>query len=190
MDIPDSVIRAIRFRALIDVCDGLNTPRRRYYIQECTHFHGATGTQIIYTRDVGHHASGWFKNPEYERCLHLSLSFCEPQGWSPERLSNPRLLADLGIIVPQARYNRTMGATWAELLFGVNAARMAWIESPVTQLGKTLEVMHYRVFCDPAWQPIHPRKEVYSREFTEAGWKSWSDMHGLDVPEPSTLHAG
>jgi hypothetical protein len=34
------------------------------------------------------------------------------------------------------------------------------------------------VFCDERWQPILPRGEVYSREFTEKGWKSFSEMNG------------
>jgi hypothetical protein len=38
-------------------------------------------------------------------------------------------------------------------------------------------VRHWRVFCDIIWQAIMPRGEVYSRELTERGWQSWSDLH-------------
>lgn len=40
-------------------------------------------------------------------------------------------------------------------------------------------VYHYRLFCDEAWKPIMPRGEVYSTQFTERGWKSFSDLHKL-----------
>ena len=50
----------------------------RLYMAKCSAFHAASGTVVIFTRDTGMHASGWFKNPDYERCLHLSLSFKEP----------------------------------------------------------------------------------------------------------------
>jgi len=52
-------------------------------------------------------------------------------------------------------------------------------EGPYTAEGKQCGVFHYRLFCDPAWQPLKPRGEVYTREFTEAGWKSYSELHGI-----------
>jgi hypothetical protein len=36
------------------------------------------------------------------------------------------------------------------------------------------------LFCDAQWQPILPRKEVYTREFTEAGWRSASQVLAED----------
>ena len=42
---------------------------------------------------------------------------------------------------------------------------------------KRAEVYHYRLFCDEGWQPIMPRGEVYSTQFTELGWKSFSELH-------------
>ena len=29
-----------------------------------------------------------------------------------------------------------------------------------------------------AWQPVFPRGEVYSKQFTEKSWKSYSELHG------------
>lgn len=50
--------------------------------------------------------------------------------------------------------------------------------APFSPDGKRCDVHHYRLFLAPDWRtPILPRKELYSREFTEAGWKSWSDQH-------------
>jgi len=63
-------------------------------------------------------------------------------------------------------------------LFGDNR-RWTWCEGPYTDEGKQCGVFHYRLFCDPAWQPLKPRGEVYTREFTEAGWKSYSELHGI-----------
>ena len=33
-----------------------------------------------------------------------------------------------------------------------------------------------RPLCDTHWRPILPRKEVYSKDFTELGWKSASEV--------------
>jgi hypothetical protein len=61
-------------------------------------------------------------------------------------------------------------------LFGQNK-KMIWIEPPYSEHGKSKEVWHYRLFCDANWFPIMPRGEVYSKEFTEKGWKSYSEIH-------------
>lgn len=129
-----------------------------------------TGTRLFFTRDGGHHTSGWFKNPDYERCYHLSISFRDPE---------------TGELAP---FNRSIAATWVDAFFG-DDQRLLWCEGPKTPHGKQAQVWHYRLFCDEHWQPIKPRGEVYSRELTEAGWQSWGDLHG-DEPEPSILHAG
>lgn len=129
-----------------------------------------TGTRLFFTRDGGMHSSGWFKNPDYERCYHLSLSFRDPETGA------------------SAPFDRRAAAVWLRVFFGEHE-RLTWCESPKTEHGKALGVWHWRLFCDEHWQPIKPRGEVYSRELTEAGWQSWSDRHG-DAPEPSILHAG
>lgn len=127
-------------------------------------FHAPSGTWLIYTRDTGHHSSGWFKNPDYERCLHLSLSFTEPHR-------------------PLARRPRdyVLSDGWARLFFG-DALRWAWAEPPVSARARELEVWHYRVFCDRFWLPLKPRGEVYSTEFTERGWKSATELFGAPPP--------
>jgi hypothetical protein len=62
-------------------------------------------------------------------------------------------------------------------LFGDNVSKL-WIEPPFSPAGLAREVWHYRLFCDAAWQPLVPRGEVYSKDWTPADWKSWSDIHG------------
>ena len=143
------------------------------YLEDCKAFHAATGTLIIFTRDAGHHTSGWFKNPDYERCLHLSISFHEPFDLSK-----------------QAEFSESLAQEWCDCFFGGNT-RLIWEESAKSSEGKKVEVRHYRVFCDHNWQPFLPKGEVYSTELTEIGWKSWSEQYPEDDrKEPSSLHAG
>lgn len=129
------------------------------YQHRCHGYHEPTGTKIGFTRDVGHHSSGWWKNPDYERCFHLSLSFHYPE--TGEALGER---------------DRKLTREWIELFFG-NDRALLWAEPPYSEMGKRLDVWHYRLFMNDDWRtPLLPRKEVYSREFTEAGWKSWSDV--------------
>jgi hypothetical protein len=141
--------------------DGTTAP---YY--RLQHLDTASGivTLAIYSRDTGHHTSGWFKNPDYERCYHLSLSFCE---WRP--------LAGVGLT--RIPFQLDIARKLVPLVFQ-NWQRYIWIESAKSPAGIEAGVTHYRVFCDPSWQPIVPRGEVYSQEFTEKGWQSWSAQHG------------
>lgn len=108
------------------------------------------GVIAIFTRDQGHHSCGWFKNPEYEQCYHLSLS------------------------------NASAGFTWKILkaLYGDNHTKV-WSEPPHSAIGKTMDVWHYRLFCSQFWIPIQPRKEVYSKDLTEIGWKSFSEVQAM-----------
>lgn len=70
---------------------------------------------------------------------------------------------------------RALTRRWIEAFYG-DAKRYVWAEPPYTPDGRRSETWHYRVFCDPSWSPIVPRGEVYSRELTEAGWLSFSDL--------------
>jgi hypothetical protein len=130
----------------------------RLYLDGCTWYHRDTGTIFAFTRDVGHHSSGWWKNPDYERCFHLSLSFRDPR----TDLPRPRDLEQT--------------KAWVRAVFGQQERRYLWCEPPFSPTGKELDVWHYRLFCNERWQPFKPRGEVYSKKFTEAGWKSWSDV--------------
>lgn len=131
---------------------------RKPYLARCTAFHVSTGTMLIFTRDEGMHSSGWWKNPDFERCLHLSLSFKDPLTMQPA----PRDIR--------------ASKEWVEAFFH-DDKRLIWAEPPYSPEGKSSEVWHYRVFCDPLWTPCLPRKEVYSRDFTEIGWQSFSELN-------------
>lgn len=128
-------------------------------------FHEQTGSLILYSRDNDMHTSGWWKNPEYERCRHLSLSF---------HATDLELGENYGKVRPVKPQDMSVADQWVDAFFGASK-RMIWCEPPTYPEGKALDVWHYRLFCDEHWQPIKPRGEVYSKELTEAGWLSWSD---------------
>lgn len=128
------------------------------YFMSCRRVIPELGVSVCFTRDVGYHTSGWWKNPDYERCFHLSLAFYHPYSNNEPR---PR---DYAIT---DRFIRG--------LYG-DARRMIWCEPPYSEKGKREDIWHYRLFCDEGWQPIKPRGEVYEKELTEAGWKSYSDV--------------
>lgn len=133
--------------------DGQNT---NAYFADCRWYIQQYECSIIFTRDIGHHTGGWWKNPDYERCYHLSISFAGGK-------------------------NKNGLAKIIDGLFGENK-KMIWIEPPYSEHGKSKEIWHYRLFCDEHWQPIQPRGEVYSTEFTERGWKSYSDLQATKKP--------
>ncbi len=116
-------------------------------------------SRTVFTRDEGMHTSGWWKNPDYERCLHLSLSFLDTE--SKE----------------SAPHDHKLAKEWCELFFG-DWVRLIWAEHPFSDHGRQHDVWHYRVFVHSDWRTaLLPRAEVYTREFTERGWQSWSDLH-------------
>ncbi len=145
-EILSAALRKVKAVAMYGYFDGQNmTP----YFNECRWWIEHFQCQIIFTRDIGYHSSGWWKNPDYERCYHLSISF--PGGKNKNGLEK--------II---------------DGLFGPDKNKI-WVESPYSDIGKSKEVWHYRLFCDEQWLPIIPRGEVYSTQFTERGWKSFSE---------------
>jgi hypothetical protein len=176
--VPESIIRTIRTRAAYGVSTGRDQlPHEARYYRRCTHFHWRTGTVVMFTRDTGHHTSGWFKNPDFERCLHLSLSFREPRPEADvELLGSPHTITALGGVLPLAPFDPALADAWTKAILG-DARRLSWCEGAFSAEGRAVSVRHWRVFCDRAWEPIKPRGEVYDRELTEAGWQSWSEQH-------------
>lgn len=139
-------------------------------IRRCRHvfaLDARTSALIIFTLDVAMHSSGWWKNPDYERCEHLSVSFL-----ARDNSRTP---------LPQ---DHKMARLFCLCFFGAERCRMLWVEPPYSAEGRTRDVYHYRLFMEPDWRtPLLPRKEVYTREFTEAGWKSFSEIHGDEPKE-------
>jgi hypothetical protein len=160
----------IRVANTVGTYDGIATERNANLIDRCKGYHVTTGSLIIFTRDAGHHSSGWWKNPEYERCWHLSLSFVDPLTLKPR--DKDILLTD----------------KWIQAFYHDNK-RYLWSESPFSPIGKHRGVWHYRVFCNEGWSPIIPKGEVYSKELTEAGWKSFSDLQSEHAKQLQELEA-
>jgi len=150
------VANYLKRKSMYSTYDG--TPSTYDYAFLCTVFHIGSGTSLMFTRDLGMHDCGWWKNPQYNRCYHLSLSFRD-------------ILT--GYFLPK---NEKLTEEWIELFFHQNK-RFIWSESPFSIQGKKLDVWHYRVFCDENWDPIIPKKEVYSKDFTPPNWKSWSEQN-------------
>jgi hypothetical protein len=108
--------------------DGRNkTP----YFDSCIWLLEQYPATIIFTKEEGYHSGGWWKNPDYERCWHLSVSF--KGGNEKKALTN-----------------------MLTYLFG-EYTRWLWWEPPYSKEGKENDVNHYRLFCDEYWQPIKPR---------------------------------
>ncbi|HAR45571.1 MAG TPA: hypothetical protein DCS05_05190 [Nitrospiraceae bacterium] len=157
----EKVAQALKARAMTGYFSGvIHQAGLQNYIARCTWMH-TDGTVLLFTRDTGHHSAGWFKNPDYERCWHLSISFRDPETEAPRP------------------FDRKEAERWTKLFFRGNT-NLLWCEPPCYPEGKINGVHHYRLFCDEVWQPIKPRGEVYSREFTEKGWKSFSEIHGQE----------
>lgn len=140
---------------------GLMDMRAMVYMKHCSLKDMVTRTFVIFTRDEGHHTSGWLKNPDYERCFHLSLSPLEGDIIIPVQLADPDWKTWL---------------QWVEAFFGKENLKKVWAESPKSDMGKRRNVWHWRLFCDENWEPILPKGEVYSTMLTELGWKSASQV--------------
>jgi hypothetical protein len=133
------VAKELKRVSLTGVLDG--TSKTKLYQDACTAVHSLSGSVLVFTRDQGMHSCGWWKNPDFEQCWHLSLSFKDVETGEPTGERN-----------------------------------VIWSEPPFDPIAKKLDVWHYRLFCDEFWQPIKPRGEVYTKEFTEKGWKSFSEV--------------
>ena len=156
-----SVALRMRSVANMGVWDGYDDEKGQRYINKCRRIDSETSTVIIFTRDTGHHSSGWMKNPDFERCFHLSLS-----------------PAPMRIIIPNAQraeLSAKTKAAWLKAFYGEDA-KYTWEESAKSHVGKQHGVLHYRLFCDESWKPILPSGEVYSTALTELGWRSASQV--------------
>ena len=156
----DSLVPFAKLRSKRGLYDGVITPNAQKYIAICRHafcYNLVESALILFTRDIGHHTGGWWKNPDFERCFHLSVSY----------------QADGRFIEP----DKSRSEVIARAFFGDDVAN-CWVEGPYSPEGKAKQVWHYRVFADEGWQPIKPRGEVYNTDWTPADWRSFSAIHG------------
>lgn len=124
---PDQIAAWMKGQAARGTYDGIMTPRAQVYCAACTSAHYSSGSILLLTRDEGMHSCVWWKNPDYERCLHLSLSFRDPQTGLLRSKDTP------------------WSSTWIEAVFG-HLKTLIWTEPPVYPEGKAHDVWHYRVF--------------------------------------------
>lgn len=147
------IIKRILHQARTDTWNGTDFSP---YFNACRWFLEGHFVSIILTRDVYHHESGWWKNPDYERCWHLSLGFYDRNKQAKDKDIKK---TELFLTYIFAKHKRKI-----------------WTEPPYSDQGKKKGIWHYRLFCDPNWIPIIPRKEVYSKDYTEPGWMSYSEL--------------
>ena len=121
------------------------------YFESCKWYSEKYECTMILTKEQGYHSCGWWKNPEYERCYHLSISF-------------------LGGI-NKKHLNKIIDGFFGQ------QKKMIWVEPPYSKEGKQNEVWHYRLFCDANWKAILPKGEVYNTHLTELGWKSFYEKN-------------
>ena len=161
----DALAPYARLVAKRRVFDGKMTSANMRVIRTCTHkvrYRQGLLASVTFTRDIGHNSGGWWKNPDYERCLHLSIAFVEelPHGRIP--------------------FQKKEGEITARAFFGDDVG-LSWFEGAHSEEGKACGVGHYRLFCDPGWNPFKPRGEVYNTDWTPKDWKSFSDLHGDEL---------
>ena len=115
-------------------------------------------TSITVTFDFGYAGSGWWKNAEYDRCLHLSIT--HPTNRVVSRV-DPRTKMPFNVFDCETPTDAEVWA-WAVALFGTDAAK-AWVEPAASTLDpyRLPNVVHARVFCDDHG-PIIPTGEVYN----------------------------
>lgn len=113
------------------------------------------------TFDAGYHASGWWANADYDKCLHLSIS--HPTGTSSVRMVQGQWKTVQDLESPD---DAEVWA-WAVSFFGEQAS-MCWIEPPASALDQRRlpNVAHVRLFYRADMErkmfvPIQPTGEVY-----------------------------
>lgn len=108
-----------------------------------------TATSIAVSFDVGPHASGWWRNSDYDACWHLSLASHDITRLG-SRPSGPEAIS------------REEARLWAKAAFGRHTDKLWW-EPPASILDphRLPGVTHLRLFVDRQHHPIVPEGEVY-----------------------------
>lgn len=118
-------------------------------------------TQVRCSFDTHYHGSGWFKNSDYEQCLHVSVSHVD-RGMTEVRHIPP----DLGggtVMAPKLETPSTTEVwAWARAFFGEDAPK-AWLEPAASVLDpyRMPNIVHVRLYYDMAMRPFMPEGEVY-----------------------------
>lgn len=118
--------------------------------------------RLWFSKDKAHHSVGWWRNAEYEYCLHLSLSAWDradirPGGSPSDGNADPEYVPK-----EEERY-------WAHAFFGEHVNKL-WHEPGGTDPSLTPEqkerhkhYIHLRLFLEPeTLEPFVPEGEVYT----------------------------
>lgn len=119
-------------------------------------------TQIVCTFDHHYHGSGWFKNADYEQCLHVSVSFV---GEGDEVRHVPPDLGGGVVMAPKLETPTDAEVwAWAVEFFGDDGARIAWVEPAASVLDpyRMPNIVHARLYYDQSMRPFMPEGEVYT----------------------------
>jgi hypothetical protein len=132
--------------------NGLIRPKHRMVVDSLTE--PGLLLSVMITFDKGTHASGWWKNSQYDACWHLSMVGLEPE----RRLVTKTEFRE----VPDAERR-----AWATVVFGDHVTK-AWNEPPASKLDMyrnapaSAYTWHSRVFVDREGHAIIPEGEVYT----------------------------
>lgn len=143
-------LRQMRRKAMARPWDGQSLPPddQRWLTTGLTEPHRPTS--VLFTFEFGAHGCGWWRNSDYDRCQHLSVTH----------------LTGLGHV--QAPTDAEVRA-WARAAFGKYVV-WTWTEPPASTLDpyRLPGVAHVRLFLDKQDHPILPEGEVYTL-------KPWTD---------------
>lgn len=125
-------------------------------------------TRVLLSLDVGYHASGWWKNEEYERCLHVSVSHPRPDRpklWTPKHELGDAGGVGMDLETPTDDEVRS----WGDAIFGL-ANRWTWLEPAASVFDpyRRPNVVHLRLFLTLELEPTKPVGEPYG--LTSAPW--------------------
>lgn len=136
--------------------DGRFPTHARHRIVEASPHDPALHLSLILTLDHGTHASGWWRNSQYDLCFHLSIC---------------------GLSADRSEYETPLEAEmrwWATAFFSIDVDK-AWIEPPASALDRyrfarsSAHTWHVRLFLDrETGEAILPKGEVYTL-------KPWAD---------------
>lgn len=125
---------------------------------------------LLLTKDKMHHSVGWWRNAEYEYCIHASISALTADE-ADRYARRQRLLAGTGFKTRPPTYEEIPEhdlRSWAVAIFGEHVNKV-WFEPGGTDPRLTKEeahgrsvMKHLRLFLDPeTFEPFIPKGEVY-----------------------------
>lgn len=145
-----SVIDQLRNRALLHAWNGRDPIHPRHRSIAPSLVDQDLRISLMLTLDRGAHASGWWRNSQYETCLHLSTVALTKER-SPQYAE-----------VPEVERR-----AWVFAIFGEDAPK-CWNEPPAAEHDEyrcapaSRHTWHTRLFLDQQMRPIQPTGEVYT----------------------------